>query len=300
MSALTTATNDTAPSANRNGGSTDAPRDGWSASLYGTAAPFVYSDKFTTPVMNLLAPQPGEHILDLGCGTGELTAVLARAVGSSAAATATSLGYVLGLDGSSNMVDRAREVVNAARAASTESAIAPVDLLVADAQTFQLPPSSGDASVGAWAGAFDAVFSNATLHWCSKDPLGALQAAARALRPGGRFVAEMGGMGNCIGVRAALHAALRRRGRDPVAVDPWFFPSVEEYSALLIHAGFTIREINLVPRVTPLPEGLAGCCECSREAVVREVEEAMAVDCRDREGRWSMMYVRLRFLAVLE
>ncbi|KAI4519725.1 S-adenosyl-L-methionine-dependent methyltransferase [Schizophyllum commune] len=276
---------------------TSQTKDGWSAALYGKAANFVYSSAFTSPVMNLLDPKPSERILDLGCGTGELTATLARAVGSK--------GYVLGVDASANMVDKAREVLAASRAETSNAVMAPVDFLVADAQVLQLLPEQ--------AGTFDAVFSNATLHWCSSDPLGALQSAARALRPGGRFAAEMGGMGNCIGVRAAIHAALRRRGRDPAAVDPWFFPSVEEYSTLLIRAGFTIREISLVPRVTPLPEGLAGWLrmfakhsfmgdldDAEAEEIITEVAEAMSVDCRDREGRWSMMYVRLRFLAVKE
>ncbi|KAL1672957.1 S-adenosyl-L-methionine-dependent methyltransferase [Schizophyllum commune] len=273
------------------------PKDGWSAALYGKAASFVYSSAFTSPVMNLLAPQAGERILDLGCGTGELTATLARAVGPE--------GYILGVDASANMVDKARDVVAASRAEATDAPMALADFLVADAQMLQLSTEQ--------LGTFDAVFSNATLHWCSRDPLGALQSAARALHPGGRFAVEMGGMGNCIGVRAAIHAALRRRGRDPAAVDPWFFPSVEEYSTLLARAGFTIREIILVPRVTPLPEGLAGWLQmfakhsfmgdlddAEAEEIIAEVTEAMAVDCRDREGRWSMMYVRLRFLAAKE
>lgn len=269
-------------------------KDGWSATLYNTAANFVYSGAFTAPVLNLLAPAQGECILDLGCGTGELTAALARAVGPT--------GHVLGIDASANMVKRAEEVL--AEASSRDSS-SPTRLLVADAQTLRLPPAD--------TGTFDAVFSNATLHWCSRDPLGALRSAAHALRPGGRFAAELGGLGNCIGVRAFLYGALRRRGRDPTAVDPWFFPSVEEYSELLEQAGFTVREIALVPRVTPLPEGLAGwlrvfakhsfmegMAEEEADAIIQEVAEAMAVDCRDREGRWSMMYVRLRFLAVLK
>ncbi|KAI5891339.1 S-adenosyl-L-methionine-dependent methyltransferase [Schizophyllum commune H4-8] len=294
MSALTTSQS---TSTSQPADATSQTKDGWSAALYGKAANFVYSSAFTSPVMNLLEPKSGERILDLGCGTGELTATLARAVGPD--------GYVSGVDASANMVAKAREVVAASRAETSHVPMAPVDLLVADAQTLQLSPEQE--------GTFDAVFSNATLHWCSRDPLAALQSAARALRPGGRFAAEMGGMGNCIGVRAAIHSALQRRGRDPAAVDPWFFPSVEEYSTLLTRAGFTIREISLVPRVTPLPEGLSGWLrmfakhsflgnleEAEAEEIIKEVAEAMAVDCRDREGRWSMMYVRLRFSAVKE
>lgn len=94
---------------------------------------------------------------------------------------------------------------------------------------------------------FDAVFSNATLHWCKRDPLGVLKNITRVLNPNGRLVLEMGGFMNCIGaspcshthwnrrvnmtigVRSALYAALRARGYDPQKYDPWYFPSMEDY-----------------------------------------------------------------------
>ena len=78
-------------------------------------------------------------------------------------------------------------------------------------------------------GKFDAVFTNAALHWCKRDPSGVLEGAKRVLKPGGRIVGEMGGFMNCIGVRSAVHRVLRDRGYDPEDLDPWYFPSMEDY-----------------------------------------------------------------------
>jgi SAM-dependent methyltransferase len=187
------------------------------------------------------------------------------------------------------------------------------------------------ASLALEEGTFDAVFSNAALHWCKRSPLGVLQSAHRALKPGGRFVAELGGAGNCIGVctlscvwgicltmpallaglRAAIHEVLRRRGYAPEKLDPWFFPSIETYRQLLLSASFHPLSVSLFPRLTPLPAGLlewlrlfVGASflremgEEEREEVMREVVRICEVDCWDEREGWGMCYVRLRVEAV--
>ncbi|KAF7968298.1 hypothetical protein HWV62_31047 [Athelia sp. TMB] len=276
--------------------SVNAPdSSGWSATQYNTHAAFVYSPKFTAPILDMLAAQPGEKIIDFGCGSGELALTIAQAV------LQKEGGLVAAFDYSESMVEQAR-------------ANGLPDAFVADAQALTLPPALA-------ATRFDAVFSNATLHWCKRDPAGVLASARRVLRPGGRLVVEMGGFTNCIGVRAAVHAALRARGLDPAPRDPWFFPSVAAYTALLRAASFRPIEVSLTPRHTPLPPGglrawldtfvrhstfLEGMGDAERDAVIEEVVRAQEVDNRDvavgeaEEGGWAMMYVRLRVHAIME
>ncbi|KAG8833350.1 hypothetical protein FRC17_010819 [Serendipita sp. 399] len=144
--------------------------DTWSATEYNNTASFVYSDEFTRPVLELLQPKSGERILDLGCGSGELTKGLMEVVGRN--------GLVVGIDSSSNMIEKARQ--NGV-----------TDTRVMDAQNVMW-----DAEDDLKAGSFDAVFSNAALHWCKKSPSSVIKHAWDALKPGGRFVVEMGGFGN--------------------------------------------------------------------------------------------------------
>ncbi|KAF5382690.1 hypothetical protein D9615_002818 [Tricholomella constricta] len=193
---------------NTNATHSDQPdASGWSASLYNKSVPFVYSPAFTAPVLELLAAQPGERIIDFGCGSGEVTLELQKIVSSA------SGGVVVGVDFSESMIAQAKR--NGVQHA-----------FVSDIQALKLPKneifSQADQK-------FDTVFSNAALHWCKRDPSGVLESAKRVLKPGGRIVAEMGGFMNCIGVRGALYRALRSRGYDPVSRDPWYFPSMEDY-----------------------------------------------------------------------
>ncbi|RXW22884.1 hypothetical protein EST38_g2998 [Candolleomyces aberdarensis] len=190
----------------------DSPdSSGWSASLYNKTASFVYSADFVAPVLSLLNVKPGERILDLGCGSGEVTLAIEKVVTSQG-----QDGLVVGVDASESMIHKAR--ANGLQRA-----------FIADAQDLRVPEEIfnlvGDAG-------FDAVFSNATLHWCKRDPLGVLKGAKRVLKPGGRLVVEMGGFMNCIGVRSAIHAAIRARGYDPLEHDPWYFPSIEDYGKM--------------------------------------------------------------------
>jgi trans-aconitate methyltransferase len=222
-------------------------------------------------VLDLLAPQPGERILDLGCGDGALTKTL-RDLG----------GRVTGVDSS-------EEQIAAAAALG-------LDVKVADAQRL------------AFTDEFDAVFSNAALHWM-KDPDAVIAGVWRALRPGGRFVAEMGGAGNIAEIRRALTASFARRGLDAGRLSPWYFPSAEEYGDKLRAAGFRVRTIELFARPTPLPTSLADWLDtfaepflltlapAAREEVKAEIERSAAGALRQADGRWQADYVRLRFAA---
>src|SRR5262249_10134177 len=143
------------------------------------------------PVVELLAPRPGERILDLGCGDGVLTEKLVQ-MGCS----------VVGVDGSPLQIAAAR-----ARG---------LDAHVLDGERLTFTHE------------FDAVFSNAALHWMKRAD-DTIAGVYRALRPGGRFVAECGGHGCVATIAGALHAALGRRGIDGARVNPWYFPTPEEY-----------------------------------------------------------------------
>jgi trans-aconitate methyltransferase len=246
-----------------------APRDQhWDPERYARNARFV-SD-LGRPVLELLAPADGEKILDLGCGDGPLTLEIMR-----------SGAEVLGLDASP-------EQVAAARAAG-------VDALVGDAMALDFDQ------------AFDAVFSNAALHWMTR-PAAVIDGVWRALRPGGRFVGEMGGQGNVGRIHAALISALDRRGIDGRAADPWYFPSPEAYRARLEKRGFEVREIALHLRPTELPGAMEHWLQTfaepfikalprvDRAAFLTEVSAALRPELFIQR-RWTADYVRLRFLA---
>lgn len=241
----------------------------WDPERYARNARFV-SD-LAAAVVELLAPRAGERILDLGCGDGVLTAKLA----------ALGCGLV-GVDGSSAQIEAARKLGLDAR------------LMDGEKLSFHAE--------------FDAVFSNAALHWM-RNPEAVIRGVWQALRPNGRFVAEFGGHGWVAKIKKALVAALNRRALDGEAAVPWYFPTVEEYSALLKNAGFTIGYIALVPRPTPLPGDVTGWLETfaesftaslaadERPAYVAEVREALRPELMNPEGVWIADYVRLRFVA---
>ena len=191
-------------------------RQHWSAERYAEAAHFVPA--LGAPVLELLMPAAGERILDLGCGDGVLTEKIA-------ATGATVIG-----------VDAAPDMVAAARARGLDARVVAGQELAFD-------------------GEFDAVFSNAALHWM-RPAERVLAGVYRALKPGGRFVGEMGGHNNTAAIMVAISAVLARRGREARHLSPWWFPSAAAYRAKLEAAGFTVDEIRIVPRPTPLPAGL--------------------------------------------
>jgi len=263
---------------------------GWSASLYNRTAPFVYSSEYTGPVLSLLSARPGERIIDFGCGSGELTLDIQQTVKGGDG------GSVCGVDYSESMVRKAEE--NGLERA-----------FKADIQN----PEEVEAVVSKVGTKFDAVFTNAALHWCKRDPAGVLESAKRVLKPGGRIVGEMGGFMNCIGIRSALHRVLRERGHDPESVDPWYFPSMEDYVKVLVSASFEPTHLSLSPRVTPLktnlydwlelfarPFFLRDMLEEEARQIMQEVVDVCRRDCQDESGKWAMVYMRLRFSAVLK
>jgi len=244
-------------------------RQTWNPDRYAKNARFV--SELGAPVVELLAPRSGERILDLGCGDGALTRKL-RDLGCE----------VVGVDGSAEQIEAARALGLDARVMNGER----LD----------------------FEGEFDAVFSNAALHWMKRAD-DVITGVWRALRPGGRFVAECGGHRCVATIVRALDRALARRGVDPGAVNPWYFPTDEGYGARLRARGFVVRTIALIPRPTPLPGDVTGWLEtfaesftgalpaAERPAFLEEVRELLQPDLSDAEGRWTADYVRLRFAA---
>lgn len=246
----------------------------WNANLYNAKHDFVW--KFGADLLPLLAPQPGERILDVGCGTGHLTAQIAE-----------SGAFVLGVDRSTEMIDAARK------------SYPNLQFEVVDARNL------------AFRSEFDGVFSNATLHWIH-EPEPVIRSIANALRPGGRFVAEFGGKGNIKKMKSAFDQALAELAGAPQGeTNPWYYPSVSEYATLLERNGFEVRFITLFDRPTPLADGEAGLKNWitmfasdfyanlgpeSRENFVRRVEELLRPELF-RDGRWWADYRRLRFAA---
>jgi trans-aconitate methyltransferase len=243
----------------------------WNAQDYALNAGFVSA--LGEPVLELLAPAPGERILDLGCGDGVLTKKL---VGAGANVTG---------------VDHSPEMIAASRALGLDARMVDATALPFDAE-------------------FDAVFTNATLHWVKAHPEACVAGAFRALKPGGRFVGEFGGHGCVAAVVVALLAELERRGvTDAAGRIPWYFPTAEEYRARLEGAGFHPDYVAVIPRPTPLPTGMRGWlgtfanrfCDAlpmaERDQYLNDVTARLAPVLRDRQGRWTADYTRLRFKA---
>ncbi len=243
----------------------------WDTQAYEKNGAFVHG--LAGGVLEWLAAQPGERILDLGCGDGQLTQRLA-ATGA----------RVRGVDASPQMVAAAR-----GRGVTVDEASAEA-----------LPYSDG---------VFDAVFSNAALHWVrGQDAM--LAEVHRVLRSGGRFVAEMGGHGNIAAIRVALIAVLARSGHGELENEVNYYPNPEAYTRRLEHAGFRVEQIALIPRPTPLAAGGMGEWLWTfrrgvldslpvelREPVIAETTDLLARALRDEDGNWVADYVRLRFVA---
>ncbi len=247
----------------------DPRRQQWSSGSYDTHARFV-SD-LATGVVDWLAPRAGERILDLGCGDGVITAELRdRGVD------------VVGVDASEDFIAAAR-----ARG---------LDARLMDGEDLRFGPE------------FDAVFSNAALHWMTQADA-VVRGIARALKPGGRFVAEFGGHGNVAAIVTAMRAVCQRRGGDLALADPWYFPAPQVYQALLERHGFRVERIALIPRPVVLKTGIESWLAVFRQpffaqfgaaadAALAETVELLRPALCDADGNWTADYVRLRVAAV--
>lgn len=247
----------------------------WSAADYARHASFVPA--LGAAAVELLAPQPGELILDIGCGDGALTQKIVEAGAS-----------VVGLDASPDMVEAARS--------------RGIDAFVADAQALDL-----ENQVERF-GQFDAAFSNAALHWML-DQDAVASGVFRLLKHGGRFAGEMGGEGNLRVLRGALREVLSERGYRVPDEDPQWYPTPEEFSRLYALAGFVDVQAQLIPRPTPLVEGIAawvktfraglmdmaGVPEDERDEVGEVVAARAAPALTGPDGIVHADYVRLRF-----
>ncbi len=242
---------------------------GWDPRRYQDRHSFVW--QFGASLLELLQPQPGERILDIGCGTGQLTAEIAR-----------SGAQVIGLDNSAEMLAEARG--NFPRLVFEQ----------ADATSFRFPQP------------FDAVFSNAALHWV-RDHAAAAASIAGALRPGGRFVAELGGKGCIASITDAMRAVMGERAG---TLCPWNFSSIGEFAPLLERHGLEINQAFLFDRPTPL-EGENGlehwlrmfCGAYFRGLSPEETLETIAAltarlrPILFRDAVWTLDYRRLRIVA---
>ncbi|NUM54415.1 MAG: methyltransferase domain-containing protein [Candidatus Hydrogenedentes bacterium] len=246
----------------------------WNATLYDTKHAYVFG--YGREVVDTLDPKPGERILDLGCGTGHLTHEIA-----------SRGAKVVGMDNSAEMIAQARAKYPA------------LDFRIADARVMQFDEP------------FDAVFSNAALHWIHEAG-DVVRSIAAALEPGGRFVAEFGGEGNVAIIQAGIRKALDTLGIDSFGIFPiWYFPGIAEYSQLLDANGLEVLWAAMIPRDVQLDDPETGLRDWIRmfagnvlqvipEQNVKEFLAHAETYCRVqlyRDGAWHADYRRIRVIA---
>ena len=246
----------------------------WDPSLYATHASFVPA--LGAAVLDLLAPQPGERVLDLGCGDGVLTQKLIAAGCS-----------VVGVDADAAMV--------------------------AAAQAKGIDARLGDARALDFDAEFGSVFTSAALHWVGQPDV-VTAGVKRALKPGGRYVGEFGGHANIAAIRTALIAVLARHGFPAAGAETSYYPTAEAFRAVLEAGGFVVDSCAIIPRPTPLPEsGMAGWLETFRggfidaagvpdgqkDQIITETVALLAPALQAANGQWIADYVRIRFSAHL-
>ncbi|MEB3309740.1 MAG: methyltransferase domain-containing protein [Snowella sp.] len=250
------------------------PLDGWNADLYQDKHQFVW--EYGGDLIQLLNPRPSERILDLGCGTGQLSQQIAD-FGAE----------VIGIDSSPKMIERSR------------ANYPHLTFQVGDATNFHFDVS------------FDAVFSNAVLHWV-KPPQAAISCIKNALKPSGRFVVELGGKGNIQSIITVLQSLLTENAARPPVDHPWYFPRIGEYASLLEEQGFRVIYAACFERPTPL-EGHLGIqnwlkmftqvwlqdySETEKQELYQKAAEKLK-PMLYRDGIWVADYVRLRIIAHL-
>lgn len=248
----------------------DNSRQKWQSDSYQKSTGFV--SVYGEDVLSWLDAQPDERILDLGCGDGVLTHKIVELAGD-----------VVGVDASESFVRTACE--------------AGLDVRLMDGHDLTFENE------------FDAVFSNAALHWMLQ-PSKVINGVRKALKPGGRFAGEFGGFGNVAAVSAAMRAVGNSMGGNSDLAGPWFYPTVSQYSSMLETGGFKVDKITTFSRPTPLPTGMRGWLQVMRkpffeqfedraEEAYAKVEDALRSSLCDHEGQWIADYVRLRFSASL-
>ena len=249
----------------------------WNAELYDQKHSFVY--QFGENLLELLDARPGEHILDIGCGTGYLTQQI-KDIGA----------IVKGTDYSPEMITQAK------------ATYPDVAFEVADASDFDEP------------GTYDAVFSNAALHWV-KNQDGLLRSVYKSLKPGGRFVAEMGGNGNVQHLIAAVKQVLEQHDyHDQAKTQIWYFPSLGEYASRLEAHGFRVTFAMHFDRKTSLQDGDVGVAKWAKMfgsqffenipeteigQMLKEITDILEPSYNEN-GQWYADYKRLRFKAIKE
>ena len=251
-------------------------KNNWNTNLYDEKHSYVF--KFGEDVLNLLDPKPGEHILDLGCGTGHLTNLIADAGAD-----------VLGIDSSVEMINQARQKYPG------------VKFDLADATNFNFEKK------------FDAVFSNAVLHWIpEKDKV--VKCVYNCLKNGGRFVAEFGGKNNVNNIVSAIRKVLNANGfSENTKYTDWYFPSIGEYASILENAGFRVTYAVHFDRDTFMNEGVdvtswldmfakrifEGINEDAKLKLIEQIKEEL-YPANTKDGKWFIDYKRLRITAVKE
>jgi len=242
----------------------------WNAFEYVKHASFVST--MANEVIDLLNPKKGEAILDIGCGDGELTQML-KVKGCS----------VIGIDSSSSMIDMVKK--------------RGIESYVMDGHNIP------------YQNKFDAVFSNAALHWLTQ-PEKAIKSIYLTLKKNGRFVAEFGGEKNIAALLKAIQAVFDENTDFGQFHMPWFFPSAEEYNGLLVQAGFHVKYIELIARPTPLNSGVEKWLQIFTEGITRHlnqeqksvfmhsVKDKLHSELYTEQNGWVADYVRLRFEAI--
>lgn len=247
----------------------------WDADLYQQNHNFVW--KYGASLLDLVDLKPGESVLDVGCGTGELTQQLYQ----------LSQGRVLGLDADPTMIRRAKEQFEAA---DSNKSLA---FFVGDACQFQL-----DEPV-------NVVFSNAALHWVGRQGAPrAIEGISKSLAPKGRFVLEFGGKGN---VDMIVAAVLKVMDLPRESADFWWYPSIAELSSLMEANGLEVTQAQLFDRPTELvgEEGLETWLrmfgnkffEGKNESEIQGIIERVVEQCRPKlykDGVWKADYRRIR------
>ena len=251
------------------------PTTAWNPELYKEKHHFVY--QYGESLVDLLSPQPGEHVLDLGCGTGELTYQISEAGAS-----------VTGIDNAEDLLTEARRKFP--------------DLNFRHQNATDLEDTEQ----------YDAVFSNAALHWIL-DQQKVTQRMFNALKPGGRLVVELGGQGNVQRIREALSEVLLLHHYTQLAqTSVWYFPSVGQYTTLLEQYGLQVQQAQHYARPTPLTDAENGIKDwlsmfansyqhaveaVEWEKIINEVQEVLRPDLY-RDGCWHADYYRLRVTAL--